>query len=453
MKRNLLIVTALLLSSIVSKAQSWIVQNTNFPIEYTFVQEISAPAAGIAWATSQDVVAGDNFIDFTRTIDGGNTWTVGTVGTDTNFQFSNIRAVNGDTAWVAMQNASLGTGAIFKTTDGGVTWPQQGAGSIFNTAGTSFVNIVYFWDADTGMAMGDPVGGFFEIYTTVDGGATWTRTPSADIPNPLPTLGGGEYGIQRNYNVFGNTIWFNTDRGRVFKSVDKGLHWTVSTVATTSILSTTRSMNIRFLDNLNGLAQIITNSTGAIYRVYRTTDGGASWVLQAITGKFFTSDFGHIPGTSMYMSCGDGNSYSTDLGLSWVTVDTTQYYACLGSYDIDNTWAGNYDTLDINFVMQGGVFKFDPGILNVKNEVNLKAEVVAYPNPSTGIVNVNFKVGNTTDVRALVVNMMGEEVYSEKFTAVSQFRHTFDFSRLSKGVYFINLEYGSNRSTEKLVIQ
>ncbi len=57
--------------------------------------------------------------------------------------------------------------------------------------------------------MGDPIGGYFEIYTTVDGGVTWTRVPQADIPIPYR----GEWGVVGYYDVIGDTIWFGTNVG------------------------------------------------------------------------------------------------------------------------------------------------------------------------------------------------------------------------------------------------
>ena len=64
--------------------------------------------------------------------------------------------------------------------------------------------------------MGDPSGGYFEIYTTNDGGNNWSRVSQANIPDPIAE----EYGILSLYTVVGNTIWFTTTKGRIYKSID-----------------------------------------------------------------------------------------------------------------------------------------------------------------------------------------------------------------------------------------
>ncbi|MCX6291200.1 MAG: T9SS type A sorting domain-containing protein [Bacteroidetes bacterium] len=454
MKRKLLFTSALLASSMFLDAQSWTVQNTVFNNQYTGVDDISTPSPGVAWCLGYDgggtVI---NYIDFSRTTDGGTTWTTGTVGTDTTYKFSNISAINGDTAWVAMFDHIAGTGGgIWKTTNGGQNWAQQGTGLIFDAA--SFPDVVHFWDGDTGVAIGDPNGGYFEIYTTVDGGANWVRTPSVNIPAAL-TTGAGEYGLTNNYDATSNTIWFNTDRGRVYKSIDKGLHWTVSTAYS---LTTAQGMNMKFLDDNNGLAEQITLATGARVGVKRTSDGGATWANQAITGKFLTSDFGRVPGTGMYISCGlptgnKGTSYSVDSGATWIAIDTMQHSA-FSAYDINNVWSGSFTYIDqTSFLMVDGVFKLDAWPSSVHETESVKADVNTYPNPSSGIVHMNFKAGKHVDVSASVVDLIGRTVYNEKFSNVTLFNHTFDFSFLPKGVYMLNLDYNGSHNVQKLIIQ
>jgi len=82
---------------------------------------------------------------------------------------------------------------------------------------------------DHGVAVGDPRDGYFEIYATIDGGNGWTRIPQGNIPAPLPT----EFGLIPGPSscARGDTIWFGTyadEGGRVFRSTDRGLTWTVA---------------------------------------------------------------------------------------------------------------------------------------------------------------------------------------------------------------------------------
>lgn len=457
MKKNLLLVAVLTISSFISNAQPWIVQNTNFPIRFTDVKTISVPAPGIAWVTADDLAGNNNFLDFSRTIDGGTNWTNGVIGTDTTFQCANLSAINGDTAWACMFNQVLQFGGgIWKTTDGGNNWIQQDSGLIFDA--NSYPDIVHFWDANNGVAIGDPNNGYFEIYTTTNGGTNWVRTPSANIP--VPVTASTEWGLTNDFSVVGNTIWFVTNKGRVYKSIDKGLNWTVSSAYAVNTAQR-QSVDVRFLDSNNGL--VLVNDSNLVRVILkRTTDGGTNWTTQPVTGNLMTWDLAGIPGSGMYMSTSwlgsgtagnQGCSVSLDSGATWITIDTLLHWA-IGAFDINNVWSGGFVDVNINLLLVGGIYKLDPNMITgISPREDLKAEVNAYPNPSTGIVNMNFKTEKNTDVNVSVLNMIGEQVCGTKFKNVSLFTHSFDFSYLPKGIYILNLDYGVQHSTQKLVIQ
>ena len=107
----------------------------------------------IYWASRRDVTG------TIVTTDGGNTWTLSSF-TDPNSPVYCIHAFNADTAFVIAST-------IYKTTDRGTTWTPA-TGVFTNSA--SFPNTIHFFDQNNGVAMGDPVDGYFEIYTTTDGG-------------------------------------------------------------------------------------------------------------------------------------------------------------------------------------------------------------------------------------------------------------------------------------------
>ncbi|MBK8854390.1 MAG: hypothetical protein IPN10_09875 [Saprospiraceae bacterium] len=71
--------------------------------------------------------------------------------------------------------------------------------------------------------MGDPREGEFEIYHTANGGQFWTRVSGDKIPDPLP----GEFGYNNDFDVVGNTIWFGTNKGRIYRSSNSGTNWEV----------------------------------------------------------------------------------------------------------------------------------------------------------------------------------------------------------------------------------
>ena len=60
--------------------------------------------------------------------------------------------------------------SIWKTMDGGDTWINI----ISTQFSGSFINFYHCFSADTGIAVGDPRDGYFEIQITNDGGSTWS---------------------------------------------------------------------------------------------------------------------------------------------------------------------------------------------------------------------------------------------------------------------------------------
>jgi photosystem II stability/assembly factor-like uncharacterized protein len=201
--------------------------------------------------------------------------------------------------------------------------------------------------------MGDPAGGYYEIYTTTDAGTTWVRVPEANIPVPLI----GEYGVIGSYCVIGDTIWFGTNMGRVYKSIDKGLHWTV---AQTTLPSYTKPT---FKDEKHGLAIDINPAGSAV--LSETSDGGITWQKVDFVGPCYNYDIRYIPGTvNMYMSTGatsdaSGVSYSLDGGHTWIDYAGMIGIPLLGLGFTTGKigWAGSFNTDEFT----GGIFKHVPG--------------------------------------------------------------------------------------------
>ena len=207
-----------------SSDAQWTNANPNFT-QATSIASISAPGSQIVWLAGRDTsqaVAGNRFA---RSINGGATWTNFTITGFASYTPSNISAINADTAWVAMYN-STGGGGIFRTNNGGGLWTQQTTAAFL--APNGFPNFVHFFDANNGVCMGDPNGGYFEIYTTSNGGALWSRVASTNILASLDQ----EYGTVNKFSTSGNLVTFVTTKGRIFVSQNKGLSWAYNPIST-----------------------------------------------------------------------------------------------------------------------------------------------------------------------------------------------------------------------------
>ena len=77
-----------------------------------------------------------------------------------------------------------------------------------------------------------------------------------------------------------------------------------------------------------------------------------------------------------------------------------------------------------------------------------------YPNPSRDILNVTFTSEEAQKISVKVVNMIGEEIYSEELTEfVGQFTKVVDMNTQPKGVYFLEITTNNGGINKKIVLQ
>ncbi|MCB0430596.1 MAG: S8 family serine peptidase [Flavobacteriales bacterium] len=314
---------------------AWEQQNSGFSTANRGITNISIVDKNVVWATAYDGSGNAaNIQEFTKTTDGGATWTPGTFGLgDTKLLIAMVFAIDANTAWVAAApNTGSGNGGIWKTTNGGSTWTRQSTATYSNAS--SFTNIVHFWDANTGFCMGDPINGDFELYTTTNGGTTWTQVSGANIPDPVS----GEYGYTGQIEVVGNSVWFTTNKGRLYRSSDKGMTWAVAQTPLTDFGGTSESGRVSFKDASNGI--IINNSK----KVWRSTDAGATWSAVTTTGTLYGGDVCWIENTNTVFSVGaasggSGSAFSSDGGTNWNIIDT-EPHTCVEFLDSITGWSG-----------------------------------------------------------------------------------------------------------------
>lgn len=338
----------------------WIEEVSGFATPSIGINYISIVDPNIVWATGYDGSGGTaNIQEFTKTTNGGLTWTPGVIGVqNTALGISMISASSATKAWCAAYPTAGGqTGGIWVTTNGGTTWTRQNTATYNNAA--SFTNVVHFWDDNIGFCQGDPINNDFEIYTTTNGGTTWTQVTGANIPNPQNA---NEFGYTRQMEVVGDHVWFSTSTGRIYHSANKGLTWNVFTTPVADFggaVVTGTSANFSFSSATNGL---IVDNAGT---VYRTTNGGSNWTTVSTTGSVFTNGLCFIEGTNTAFTTGagvgiSGSSYSIDGGTSWNIIDSEQHLYCeftnpsvgwSGWFNVDATTAGMWKWNDLSTSM------------------------------------------------------------------------------------------------------
>jgi photosystem II stability/assembly factor-like uncharacterized protein len=361
MKKQLLTLLSCLGMGIVlaqTPSPSWTIsQNAAFTNTSVGIRFMDAVDPNVVWVVGYDGFAPNrNYNWFSRTINGGSTFTAGTIFPDTStYVLANMEGVDANTAWVCSYlKSSQAQGAIHRTTNGGANWQNMTAAGMFTNA-ASFANVVSFFTPSVGMVMGDPINGSFEIWRTTNGGLSWSPVPAANIPSPLP----GEYGIVNlYYKQSSSNLWYGTQMGRIYYTNNAGLTWSVSNVGA----QTNTVIEIAFTTPNNGIAYVV--NAAQQFDVYNTTNGGATWsIISPAPANVGRNDIVGVPGTNQFVSFGAGTgnqivSFSTNNGVSWTDYGSVNIQYLTGDFVNSSTgWAGSFsDNTNPNV---GGIWKYN----------------------------------------------------------------------------------------------
>ncbi|EAS20622.1 glycosyl transferase [Flavobacteria bacterium BBFL7] len=424
----------LFLSSFYSQAQFWTERASGFPITSTGLSKIHIVDNNIAWATGYDGLNPNNNVQrFSTTSDGGTTWNAGTIDVgDSALGISNISGVSATTAYIAVHPRAAGQqGGVWQTIDTGNTWTRQPSAA-FNSA-TSFANVVHFYNFNNGVVIGDPAGGYWEIYTTSDSGSSYNRVPSTNIPAPLT----GEVGYLGQYTQLNNHIWFTTSAGRVFHSSDMGNNWDVFNTPLSDFGGTSISGDITFSTASKGLIQ---DNAG---NLFITQDAGITWNPVNISGTGFPygGAIAYIPNSSRVVSTGGdstlaGTSYSTDDGITWINVSTDQHVE-VAFLDEDTGYSGGFSTIST----LDGVYVYTDNVLSTYDQLATQ-QFVLFPNPSSNFINI-----------LSIEPLEKVEIYDINYRLLIEYRNTslINVSDLQSGVYFIKVNSNATWSTQQLI--
>jgi len=442
--KKLLLFTFATLMAFVAGAQTWNETFSGFATDSRGITEISIADANVAWAFAYDGADTSNTIRaITKTIDGGVTWTatdpiVLTGGI--NVGMSEIFAIDADNAWVVAYATGIGTGGLWKTTDGGANWVKKSSSSMYSNS-ASFPNLLYFFDANNGFCQGDPINGDFELYSTTDGGETWMPISGSNIENPVA----GEWGYVHGYVAAGNSVWFTTSKGRLYRSTDNGATFTAHQTPIDDfggMVVTGHSGTFTFKDDNEGW---LVGDYNDVNTLYHTTDGGVSWTPMTPTGNVF-SDITYISGAYLISvgasSSNAGSSYSTDGGATWIDIDAVQH-TCVSFLDINTGYSGGFSSQADN----SGIFKYDAGSSIANSKID---GLNVYPNPATAVINISLDKSNMSSIS--IYDITGQEVYSLKDLDVNQVKvNSTDFA---KGIYILKVvDQNDAKQTIKLVIK
>ena len=239
---------------------------------------------------------------------------------------SDIDFADASTGWTVVDGSTgPGNGRVFKTTNGGLTWKNQGLLDSGRLGGVEAL--------DTNVVIA--VGSYFPvIMRSADGGETWQYRNHEFFCSSL--CGYQWYGID---SPDGQNVWVTGEQGVILHSADRGLTWQTQRRGE----PWEELMDVSFADARNGWA------VGWTGTILRTTDGGATWIKKdpglAYTGAVL--GVCALSGNVAWVGGYDAFAARTiDGGLTWqrerVDMETTwihSWSAC-SFVDQENGWFG-----------------------------------------------------------------------------------------------------------------
>lgn len=457
MKKTLLFLS--LIASISTVNAQWVAQATGFSEESRGLLEIKIVNENVVWALAYDggtptppATENPDIQEMTMTSDGGLTWTARVINIENPaLHLTNISPVSATTAWIGAVDNTLGLGGVYKTIDGGESWNQQNVPA-YLVDGESWFNGVHFFDENVGLTIGDPTGTGanrrFEIYRTTDGGDTW-----ATLTTTVPVALADEYGYGGGFEASGDTFWFTTSKGRIFRTNDRGVTWS-------QFQSPTADFGGYTTPGTSATLHFSTPSIGCLLRTVRTgpasnyvytrtffttTNGGQTFTGgAAFSGNRYILNY--IPGTTYIVATSQqvtpaayGTSISLNNGTSFDEVESDLQRGAAAFLSPSIGWCAGFSEDIIN----GGIYKLETAL---SNNAVAATKFKVYPNPASSIVTISNPAVETANLS--VTDLTGKVVMTK---ALNGIENTVDVSALSSGAYFFEIKANDKKEVIKIL--
>lgn len=362
----------------------------------------------------------------------GDSWSDGNLsGIPPAVTLNHIYSLNHDLVFCAGNDGS--TTCLYKTVNSGISW------NIVKQQSNGRFNAIHFIDNSTGILIGDPVGGRWSIWKTINGGSTW------DSAGCYLQQNGNEKGFANSLWASGNNIWFGTDNFRIYNTDDYALSWQALSTG-----SEKNSASLWFDFDFNiGLS-------GSI-NLIKTVNNGNNWNTEPLPGS------GNITGVS-------GSAHSR---FNWVIRADNRIY--LNPHN-SNNWQHDYTAPDGNYTyisierngyFSGAVFALRDnggisrtyflslGINTISSSVPEKFKLDQnYPNPFNPVTKIRFEIPESGHVKLIVFDITGREIETIVNGKMEPgiFEADFNASKLNSGVYFYRMSTEKFSETKKMVL-
>ncbi len=394
---------------------------------------------------NEDVVWGVSFYDRTpapvpsdlvphvfRTTNSGYTWEVQPIMEAQGRICQDIFVVDDSTAWITTNGlTSDSLRGLFKTIDGGKTWEEK----FDNPAGGG---IIHFFDENEGIAIHENFIAF-----TFDGGENWDDV-SPQNSLPFQALESVFYTAANNaIAIQGDSLWFGTTHGRVFRSTNRGGNWeAISTpfemenvIQSIAFQNAQEGMIISYA-KFDQDAISFMDST----RIALTYDGGETWELADTLMNFKLSCITDIP-ESDFKFLGVTNGLSTITSDSAQTWEHFSYrpYNAVDFFNSELGWVGNSQVSeDYPAIM----YKWEGVVSSNKNVKRENLDVQIFPNPFTHsfqfeMSQSDFDKYQKENITISFYDVLGKNILEQKITTS---KSEINFPNTANGIYFYFLK-------------
>lgn len=253
-----------------------------------------------------------------RSTDAGETWKWMTVKGFEKADFRDIEAFDKNTA-IIMGIAD--PAYILKTTDGGENWR-----TVFtDTTKGMFLDAMEFWNEQSGIVIGDPVGDKIFIGRTFDGGETWRGIPPAN--NPAADKGEAFFASSgtnvRKLNKQEAVFVSGGLRAHLFirdKKIDLPILQGRESTGANSVAVKNKNILIVVGGDFSAKDDTVKNCV-------ITVDGGKTFREPVIGPHGYRSCVEYL-GKKNWISCGlNGIDYSADEGQTWIWISKESFHA------------------------------------------------------------------------------------------------------------------------------
>ncbi len=407
-----------------------------------------------------------------ETTNGGNNWF--TQNNPVSAKFNSVFFNDAVTGWIVSDN-----GLILKTTDGGIDWasvPNPGSGNLTHIF---FINDMTGWVSCSGgmilkttnrggnwnmiqianlpsnsMCFIDELHGWLagnngSISSTSDGAASWINLPQF---------------TSRNFNsidfVNPNTGYVCGDSGAAFKTTNLGVNWVSISPASSDYYNSVSFVN----SNVGILAGNYQYYQYPYYeitrrRIYRTTDGGASWSVAFESSS--TGYYSPLNSVSVFnkqnfcaTSQGGGGIYvSADTGKSWSGnlapyLSGINYY---GSFFLNSqkVWVvgdnGAIVTSDYTPIGISEISRVIPSKFNLHQN---------YPNPFNPSTKIKFDIPKWSNAKLIIYDVLGRQVATlvNEQLKPGGYEVEWEGSNYASGIYFYQLVSEQFTETKRMVL-